>query len=126
MLGAANVIAFLPSIHLERSRRFYADSLGLTVEELTPYACVVRAGQTMIRITKVDELRPQPFTVLGWEVTDIRREVDELTVRGVEFTRYDGVDQDAAGIWLAPGGDAIAWFRDPDGNTLSLTQFASR
>lgn len=126
MLDAANVIAFMPSIDLERSRRFYADVLGLVVEEVTPYACVVRAGQTMIRITKVDELRPQPFTVLGWDVTDIRREVDELTARGVEFRRYDGVEQDAAGIWVAPGGDAIAWFHDPDRNTLSLAQFASR
>ncbi len=122
MLGSAPVMAFVPSTDLERSRRFYEQTLGLRVEEVTPFACVMRAGGTIMRITKVDGLRPQPFTVLGWTVADIRHFVANLAALGVEFTRYAGMGQDSDGIWAAPGGDLIAWFTDPDGNTLSLTQ----
>ncbi|BCJ47788.1 glyoxalase [Actinoplanes ianthinogenes] len=124
MLAAATPIAFLPSLDLDRSRQFFADRLGLTVEEVTPFACVLRVGATTLRVTKVDQLRAQPFTVFGWEVPDISATVAGLTAAGIEFLRYDGVDQDSAGVWTTPGGDHIAWFRDPDGNTLSLTEFA--
>jgi hypothetical protein len=96
------------------------------VEDVTPFACVLHAGTTMLRVTKVDNLRVQPFTVFGWQVPDIRTAITQLTGVGVAFIRYDGIDQDADGIWTTPGGDLVAWFQDPDGNTLSLTQFASR
>jgi len=125
MLASASAIAFLPSSDLDRSRRFFGDTLGLTVAEVTPFACVVHAGTTMLRVTKVDDLRPQPFTVFGWKVPDIRATVAQLTGRGVDFIRYDGIDQDADGVWTTPGGDRVAWFHDPDGNTLSLTQFVA-
>ena len=126
MLDSATAIAFLPSTDLDRSRTFFADLLGLVVQEVTPFACVLSAGGTMLRVTRVDDLRPQPFTVFGWDVPDLRAELAALVAAGVEFTRYDGVDQDADGVWSTPGGDLVAWFRDPDGNTLSLTQFAGR
>jgi catechol 2,3-dioxygenase-like lactoylglutathione lyase family enzyme len=125
MLGSASAIAFLPSTDLDRSRRFFADRLGLTAEEVTPFASVFRAGATMLRITKVDTLRAQPFTVFGWQVPDIRSTVAELAAAGVACLRYEGMDQDAAGVWTTPAGDQVAWFHDPDGNTLSLTQFAA-
>jgi catechol 2,3-dioxygenase-like lactoylglutathione lyase family enzyme len=125
MLGSAAAIAFLPSTDLGRSQQFFADRLGLAVEEVTPYACVLRAGTTMLRVTKVDQLHPQPFTVFGWEVPDIDAVVTDLGGAGITCERFDGVDQDAAGVWTTPGGDRIAWFRDPDGNTLSLTQFVA-
>jgi catechol 2,3-dioxygenase-like lactoylglutathione lyase family enzyme len=125
MLDSVPVMAFVPSTGLDRSRRFYEGTLGLEVEEVTPFACVMRAGGTMLRITKAGELRPQPFTILGWAVPDIRQAVRGLAARGVEFTRYQGMGQDGDGIWTAPGGDLIAWFTDPDGNTLSLTQFGA-
>jgi catechol 2,3-dioxygenase-like lactoylglutathione lyase family enzyme len=124
MLTAAPGIAFLPSTDLDRSRGFFADVLGLTVQEVTPFACVVTAGTTMLRVTKVAQLRPQPFTVFGWTVSELRAELAALVAAGVEFIRYDGMDQDADGVWSTPGGDLIAWFHDPDGNTLSLTEFA--
>ncbi len=124
MLDSA--IAFLPSRDLARARRFFAGTLGLPHLETTPFACVFQAGPTMLRVTKVDDLRVQPFTVLGWQVTDIGAVVAELTGRGVAFLRYDGMDQDADGVWTTPGGDRVAWFADPDGNTLSLTEFAAR
>ena len=123
MLTEARPIAFLPSSDLDRSRDFFAFTLGLTVEEVTPFACVVRTGPIMVRVTKVDDLRPQPFTVLGWQVADIAATVAALTTAGVAFLHYDGLDQSPEGIWTTPGGDKVAWFADPDGNTLSLTQF---
>ncbi|WIM92716.1 VOC family protein [Actinoplanes oblitus] len=126
MLGSASPIAFLPSTDLDRSRRFFAGTLGLAVDEVTSFACVVRVGATTLRVTKTDQLRPQPFTVFGWEVADIDAVVAGLSGVGVTFLRYDGMEQDGAGVWTTPGGDRIAWFRDPDGNILSLTEFAQR
>jgi len=123
MLESARVIPFVPSTDLERSRQFYEAVLGLSVAETSPYAFALRTGGTTLRLTKVDELRPQPFTVLGWAVPAIHEAVAELAGRGVEFTRYDGMGQDPDGVWTAPGGAMVAWFSDPDGNTLSLTQF---
>jgi catechol 2,3-dioxygenase-like lactoylglutathione lyase family enzyme len=125
MLGSAPAIAFLPSTDLNRSRRFFADRLGLTVEEFTPFACVLRAGTTMLRVTQVGKLQPQPFTVFGWQVQDIHAVLAELAAADVACLRFEGMDQDSAGVWTTPGGDQVAWFRDPDGNTLSLTQFAN-
>jgi catechol 2,3-dioxygenase-like lactoylglutathione lyase family enzyme len=123
MLSSAKVIAFLPSSDLERSRQFFTGTLGLTVDDVTPYACVLHVGATMVRITKVDDLRPQPFTVFGWDVVDIETVVAALANAGVSFLHFAGMDQDTAGVWTTPGGDKVAWFHDPDGNILSLTQF---
>jgi catechol 2,3-dioxygenase-like lactoylglutathione lyase family enzyme len=126
MLGSAPVIAFVPATDLDVSCDFYSGVLGLEVTEISPFACVLNGSGTMVRVTKVDQHRPQPFTVLGWAVTDIAVAVSELTSLGVTFTRYQGMEQDHLGVWATPGGDQIAWFRDPDGNVLSLTQFTCR
>ncbi len=125
MLGSAPVVAFLPATDLDRSSEFFGGILGLEVTEISSFACVVRGGGSTIRITKVDGLRPQPFTVLGWVVADIAATVTELAARGVAFARYQGMDQDDLGLWATPGGDRVAWFTDPDGNVLSLTQLRS-
>jgi catechol 2,3-dioxygenase-like lactoylglutathione lyase family enzyme len=125
MLASATPIAFLPSTDLDRSRQFFVDRLGLVVQEVTPFACVLRVGATMLRVTKVDQLCPQPFTVFGWEVPNVHAVVAHLADAAITCLRYDGMDQDAAGVWTTPEGDRIAWFRDPDGNTLSLTQFVA-
>jgi predicted enzyme related to lactoylglutathione lyase len=122
-LGQAKIMAFVSSTDLDRARAFYEGVLGLTVEDINGFACVLRGAGQMLRVTKVDGFTPQPFTVLGWEVADIGAAIVELTTRGVEFLRFDGMGQDGAGIWTAPGGGRIAWFHDPDGNILSLTQF---
>jgi catechol 2,3-dioxygenase-like lactoylglutathione lyase family enzyme len=124
MLSSAQLIGFVPATNLDRSRAYYADVLGLELQEAGPVACVFRSGPTMLRVIEVDGLRPQPFTVLGWEVEDIDREIDQLMAHGVAFAVYDGLRQDSLGVWTSPNDDRVAWFTDPDGNTLSLTQFA--
>lgn len=123
MLGSAPIIAFISATDLIRAREFYADTLGLAVAEVSDFACVLRGAGTMLRVTLVDELQPQPFTVLGWQVGDIDVAMAELTGRGVRFERYESVPQDRNGVWTTPDGARIAWFTDPFGNVLSLTQF---
>jgi predicted enzyme related to lactoylglutathione lyase len=122
-LGDARIVAFAAATDLDRARDFYAGVLGLTVEETNDFACVLRGGSTMLRLTKVDSFTPQPFTVLGWAVDDLDATMASLTAAGVSFHRYEGMGQDESGVWTAPSGGRIAWFPDPDGNTLSLTQF---
>jgi catechol 2,3-dioxygenase-like lactoylglutathione lyase family enzyme len=123
MLASARTVAFVPSTDLGRSRTFYESVLGLPVVSADGFAVVVDGPGGLIRITDVGSaLRVQPFTILGWEVEDVATQVEELAARGVEFVRYPGLDQDDRGVWTAPGGARIAWFRDPEGNTLSLGQ----
>jgi catechol 2,3-dioxygenase-like lactoylglutathione lyase family enzyme len=124
MLATSDVIAFAPTRALPEARSFYEDILGLRLVNEDPYAVVFDAHGTMLRITLVAEPAHPGYTVLGWRVTDISKTVADLEGRGVTFARYDGVDQDAQGVWTTPGGDRIAWFIDPDGNVLSLTEFA--
>jgi catechol 2,3-dioxygenase-like lactoylglutathione lyase family enzyme len=117
-------MAFLSVRDLGVARRFYVDTLGLECIEETPYALVVEARGIRLRLTPVPDLRPQPFTVGGWKVDDIDAVIDALVAAGVTFNRYDFMEQDARGVWEPPGGDRIAWFKDPDGNTLSVTHFS--
>jgi catechol 2,3-dioxygenase-like lactoylglutathione lyase family enzyme len=125
MLDSSDVIAFAPAADLGRARAFYEQVLGLRVIEQNDFACVLDANGTMLRVTAVAEVARPGYTVLGWRVADITAVVRGLAARGVVFLRYDGLDQDGDGIWTTPGGDRVAWFTDPDGNVLSLTQFAS-
>ena len=122
MLGSAALVAFAGSADLGRSRAFYQDRLGLLLVSTGEQACVFDCGGTELRVTLVGSVAAAPYTVLGWRVPDIARAVRELAGRGVEFVRYPALQQDALGIWRAPSGARVAWFRDPDGNTLSLTQ----
>jgi catechol 2,3-dioxygenase-like lactoylglutathione lyase family enzyme len=124
-LDDGRLIAFVPTVDLARSRVFYEKTLGLRVAEESPYACVFDANGTMLRLTPVRKLSRVRYTVLGWGVDDIASTVAALTAAGVVFATYRGMEVDAAGIWTAPGGDRVAWFEDPDGNLLSLTQFVA-
>jgi len=126
MLAGADLIGFVPVRNAVAARAFYEGTLGLDVLEDTPFALVLDANGTMLRVTPVGEFAVQPFTVAGWKVPDIESTVRGLSEKGLGFTRFDGMSQDELGIWTAPSGDRVAWFRDPDGNTLSLTTFAGR
>jgi catechol 2,3-dioxygenase-like lactoylglutathione lyase family enzyme len=125
MLQTSEVVAFVSSADLRRARAFYEQALGLRLIEQNNFACVFDANGTMLRVTAVAEVARPGYTVLGWRVADIAAMVRGLTAKGIGFLRYYGMDQDENGIWTTPGGDQVAWFADPDGNVLSLTQFAS-
>jgi catechol 2,3-dioxygenase-like lactoylglutathione lyase family enzyme len=116
------LVAFVPSSHLGRSHAFYSGVLGLERIEATPQANVYDANGTPLRVTLVPDHRPSPFTVLGWYVADVRSAVAELRERGLQFKTYDGFNQDADRIWTAPDGRKVAWFEDPEGNIISLSE----
>jgi len=123
MLESSTIIAFAPATDLVRARRFYEHTLGLRFVEQSDFACVFDANGTMLRITAVSEVANPGYTVIGWRVEDIQAAVQGLILKGVKFTQYDEMNQDLNGIWTTPGGDKVAWFADPDGNNVSLTQF---
>ena len=123
MLDTAELVAFAGTARADEARAFYGDVLGLPLVEDGPFALVFDAHGVMLRVTKVDAVEPAPYTVLGWRVAEIRAAVAGLAARGVVFERYAGMVQDELGVWTSPSGARIAWFRDPDGNVLSLTQF---
>jgi catechol 2,3-dioxygenase-like lactoylglutathione lyase family enzyme len=123
MLASEKILGFVPITDAARAKSFYADKLGLKFVSEDSFAVVFDANGIMLRLTRVQELTPQPFTILGWQVSDIVATVKRLHEAGVTFERYGGfMQQDELGIWDAPGGTRVAWFKDPDGNTLSVSQ----
>jgi catechol 2,3-dioxygenase-like lactoylglutathione lyase family enzyme len=122
MLDQQKVMAFVATRDGKRARKFYEETLGLRVISDDDYALALDAQGTQVRIQKVASLIPHPFTALGWQVSSIDETVDDLRLRGVSFEVYPGMHQDARGVWQAPGGARVAWFKDPDGNTLSLSE----
>ena len=122
MRDSATLTAFVATTDAQRATAFYRDILGLRLVSDEPVALVFDANGTRIRVQKLERFAPQPFTVLGWWVSDLRGTIPKLVARGVAFERYAWAKQDSLGIWLAPSGAGVAWFKDPDGNVLSLTQ----
>lgn len=122
MLASSRMLGLIPITDAARAKAFYAERLGLKFVSEDPFALVFDANGNMLRLTKMKEFTPQRFTILGWEVADITSTVQQLTTAGVKFERYDFVQQDELGIWTAPGGAKVAWFLDPDGNNLSVSQ----
>jgi catechol 2,3-dioxygenase-like lactoylglutathione lyase family enzyme len=123
MLKSQPIIAFIATKDPLRAKEFYANALGLHIVGEDGHATSFDAGGTMLRLTTVRTLAPAGYTVLGWIVQNIGWSIRDLMSRGVVFRRYDGFIQDELGIWTSPSGAKIAWFEDPDGNTLSLTEF---
>ena len=122
-LGKFDLMAFAPTIDAATAVEFYRDTLGLPLISQDSFAAVFDAHGITLRVTNVPKpFTPQPFTVLGWRIPDIASSVKELAASGVKFERYMPA-QDELGIWTAPGGAKVAWFKDSDGNILSLTQF---
>jgi catechol 2,3-dioxygenase-like lactoylglutathione lyase family enzyme len=125
MLANCTVVPSLATKRPDYSRAFYGKVLGLRLAADTPFALVFDAGGTILRISKVMELKPAPYTVLGGTVPELRAIMRELAKMGIQFERYEGWPQNETGVWTSPDGDTVAWFKDPDGNTLSLTQYHS-
>jgi catechol 2,3-dioxygenase-like lactoylglutathione lyase family enzyme len=121
MLGSTNIIAFVPTKDQAKARAFYEGTLGLRFVKDDGFAMVLDANGIMVRVSKA-EFTPVPFTILGWQVTEIEKVVKALQQKGVHFERFGFFEQDELGIWTAPTGDKVAWFKDPDGNLLSVSQ----
>jgi catechol 2,3-dioxygenase-like lactoylglutathione lyase family enzyme len=121
-LGKSKIVAFVPTKKAAAARKFYERALGLRLIHDDPFALVFDAGGRMLRVVKVAEFTPAAFTIVGWEVGDIEAMVKKLSKKRVRFQRYQGMEQDRLGIWASPGGARVAWFKDPDGNVLSISQ----
>lgn len=122
-LATLPVIAFATIVDVERARRFYQDTLGLTLmNEVPPFALVFNANGVMVRLQMAKKLPEAYGTVLGWQVPEISRVMENLKAVGVQFERFDGLVQDESGVWSSPTGAKVAWFRDPDGNVLSVSE----
>lgn len=124
MLGSQPVMTFVATTDPGRAKTFYGDVLGLklTADEL-PFALVFEANGIMLRVSVVKEFVPAKYTVLGWRVSDVHSAVNQLRDAGVKFEHYGFPNQDNQGIWTSPSGARVAWFKDPDGNILSVTEF---
>jgi catechol 2,3-dioxygenase-like lactoylglutathione lyase family enzyme len=121
MLGSTNIVAFVPTKDAEKARAFYVDVLGLRFIKDDGFAMVFDANGIMVRVARA-LFTPAQFTILGWRVKNIEKTVAGLQEKGVHFERFGFLEQDALGIWTAPTGDKVAWFKDPDGNVLSVSQ----
>ncbi|MGA2390516.1 MAG: VOC family protein [Candidatus Sulfotelmatobacter sp.] len=121
MLGSLNIVAFVPTTDTQKARAFYESVLGLRFVKDDGFALVFDANGIMVRIAKA-QFTPVPFTILGWQVTRIEETVKGLRAKGVHFERFGFLEQDELAIWTAPTGDKVAWFKDPDGNMLSVSQ----
>jgi catechol 2,3-dioxygenase-like lactoylglutathione lyase family enzyme len=119
MLSSTNIIGFVPTKDSAKARAFYEDTLGLRFVKDDGFALVFDANGIMVRITKA-QFTPAPFTILGWQVNEIEKVVAAIQSKGVVFEGF--FEQDKLGIWTAPSGDKVAWFKDPDGNVLSVSQ----
>ena len=125
MFANADLIAFIPTRNFKQSRNFYEQMLGLKFISEDPFALVFDANGVMLRIANVStvqDFKPQPFTVLGWRVASVEKMARQLGNKGVRFERFPGMQQNDLGIWRSPSGAQIAWFKDPDGNMLSVTE----
>lgn len=125
MLAGADVLSLIPIRQhtAGEARRFYAETLGLRFIADDQFALVFEVNGRFLRLTKVDDFKPQPFSVIGWQVDDITDKAERLRAAGVVFERYPFLQQDELGIWAVPDGSAkIAWFKDPDGNVLSMVE----
>jgi catechol 2,3-dioxygenase-like lactoylglutathione lyase family enzyme len=122
MLGSTNIVAFVPTRDAGKARSFYEGILGLRFVKDDGFAMVLDANGIMIRVARVKDFAPVQFTILGWQVSQIENVVQDLQKKGVHIEMFGFFKQDELGIWTAPTGDKVAWFKDPDGNILSVSQ----
>ena len=123
MLTGRPFVGFLLITDVARAKAFYCDLLGLPIVHEDDFAIVLDAGGTALRLAVVQEVPEPTGTNAGWLVDDLSASTRQLAVAGVTFERFVGMDQDADGVWRPPGGGGVSWFRDPDGNRLSLSQY---
>jgi predicted enzyme related to lactoylglutathione lyase len=122
MLVNETLKTFVPTVKPQEAKAFYQDTLELKLLSYDDYGIEFDSGGTLLRLAMVRELKPNEFTVLGWNVKDIESEIRSLNEKGVVFQKYDFLEQDDLRIWTSPNNSKVAWFKDPDGNILSLSQ----
>ena len=122
MLGEKQLKAFVPTVMADKAKVFYRDILGLKLLAEDEYALEFEANGILLRVINVPEFTPHKFTALGWNVEDIVSTINALNEKGIYCEKYGFFEQDDLGIWTAPGGAKVAWFKDPDGNILSVSQ----
>jgi len=123
MLDTSPLIAFVSVTDATRARHFYRDLLGLPLVGESPFALEFDCAGTMLRVALTNHVAPAPYTVLGWRVADIDEIVRSLAAVGIDLEIFEGLGQSETGVWPAPSGAKVAWFKDPDGNLLSVTEF---
>lgn len=122
MLAEKKFKAFIAATNPEKVKLFYRDILGLMLLSVDEYGLEFDVNGTLLRVALVKEFKPQPFTVLGWNVDDIYSIIKSLNDQHIFCEKYDFLSQDDSGVWVSPNGSKVAWFKDPDGNVLSLTE----
>jgi predicted enzyme related to lactoylglutathione lyase len=122
MLADKKLTAFVATTKPDEAKAFYKTILGLKLLSEDNFALEFEANKTVLRIAIVQKFTPQPFTVLGWDVEDIVSAIKSLNDKNVFCEKYDFLKQDESGVWASPNGSKVAWFKDPDGNILSLTE----
>jgi len=122
MLKAAKIVCFVATAKPDAAKKFYRNMLGLSLVDDSPFAIVFDVNGTTLRVQKVQKVSPAGYTALGWEVDDIHAMVKRLSKKGIRVERYVGMSQDKLGVWTSPSGARVVWFKDPDGNILSLSQ----
>ena len=122
MHSTGSLIGFIPTRNADAARVFYETTLGLRFIADDSFALIFESGGNMLRVVRAGEFTPAPYTILGWQSSQIEQDVTDLAARGIVFERYGFLPQDEHGIWTTPTGEKVAWFKDPDGNTLSLSQ----
>jgi catechol 2,3-dioxygenase-like lactoylglutathione lyase family enzyme len=123
MLDNQNIMAFVATADATKARPFYEDTLGLKVRDADAYGINFHAKGNYLRMSFIRDFKAAPYAVLSWVVEDIYKMIAALKARGVAFDHFTGLGQDESGVWMAPDGTKVAWFKDPDQNILSLTQF---
>ena len=121
-LGSAKLMAFVSTSNPDKARVFYRDTLGLPLVTEDEFALTFDSNGTTLRVSRVEKVVVAGYTVLGWQVPDIDSKAKELAKAGIVFERYPFLTQDEIGVWTAPGGAKVAWFKDPDHNLLSIAQ----
>jgi catechol 2,3-dioxygenase-like lactoylglutathione lyase family enzyme len=118
-----SLMGFIPTRDGDAARAFYETKVGLRFISDDQFALVFQSGANLIRISRTGSFTPAPYTILGWQSSNVEQDVREMAARGIKFERYDYIGtQDELGIWTSPSGAKVAWFKDPDGNTLSISQ----
>jgi len=124
MLADSRLQTIIWTSRLPEAEKFYCGVLGLTLKGKSHGALVYSVGGGDLRVSPVPSTQPSEHTVLGFAVSDVRAVVDALAARGVVLERFAAFPHDPQGVLRTPDGAQVAWFRDPDGNLLSIVQYA--